>query len=70
MKNTTDNLRAVGSSRLVRPRWQWVFIGWRSWHFGFWRPGKTDALRHVYRWVAHLGPLELRRWTNKQISHQ
>lgn len=61
MKTTTDNLRAAGR------RWQWVFLGWRSWHFGFWRPGNTDALRHVYRWVAHLGPLELRRWTTVSL---
>lgn len=43
-------------------RFQVVFMGWRSWHFRRWKPGAADALRHVYAWVFHCGPVELRRW--------
>ena len=35
---------------------------WRpsEWQVGFERP--ADGLRHIYRWLLQIGPLDIRRW--------
>lgn len=46
-----------------RSRYQFVWWGWKRWHFGFVRlsPEATD-LALIYRWLLHLGPFEIRKW--------
>ena len=41
---------------------QWVW-SWdlRDWSWGLWRP--QGAMKSIYRWGYHIGPLEIRRWT-------
>lgn len=43
------------------------FVWWlhpRDWHMGFERPDPLWGLAGIYDWFLHVGPLEIRRWTN------
>lgn len=45
----------------MKPCFQWVFCGWRSWQFGLFYFAPNDYIFRVYRWVFHFGPFEVRR---------
>ncbi len=50
-----------------KKRFQWIWWGFHEMTYGFKRLNSEESdLYLIYNWVLCLGPLEIRRWNNRE----